>query len=164
MVTAYLGIGANLGDCLATLQWARQQLQDTPQLCLTGCSSLYETDPVGGPADQALYLNAVMQFETNLEPLALLQRCHQIELAAGRERQIVNGPRTLDIDLLLYGDLCSATQHLTLPHPRMHERRFVLVPMCDIAPQTVHPQFGKTVQELLSDLDGNGVKLLSKEW
>lgn len=164
MNTAYLGIGSNMGERRATLRQARHQLASTPGISHLDVSSLYETEPVGGPAGQGDFLNAVIRLETSLEPLDLWQRCLQIEQAAGRTRTVKNGPRSLDLDILLYGDRCLDTGSLTIPHPRLHERRFVLVPLCDLEPQLRHPHSGKTMHELLQLLEDNGVKLISREW
>jgi len=164
MVTAYLGVGSNLGDRLAHLTMARDRLAASPGVVSLRVSPLYETEPVGGPAEQGAYLNGALEVETTLSAEELLQLCQRIEAEAGRERTIHHGPRTLDIDLLLYGDTCCQSERLTLPHPRLHERRFVLVPLCDLAAQRVHPLLGAPLQQLLKRLPGNGVKLAHKDW
>ncbi len=164
MVTAYLGIGSNMGERLATLRMARQQLAETPGIRNLAASPLYATEPIGGPPGQGPYLNAVMRLQTSLEPEALWRRCQQLERAAGRERSVPNAPRTLDLDLLLYGDRRLGTDTLTIPHPRLHERRFVLAPLCDLAPQQLHPVLGVSMLQLLRDLEGNGVERLREDW
>jgi len=162
--TAYLGIGSNLGERLALLRAARRQLGAAEGVVVLRSSALYETAPQGGPAEQGPYLNAVLEIETVLTAEELLQLCQRIEADAGRERLVYHGPRTLDLDLLLYDDQRRESHTLTLPHPRMHERCFVLVPLCDLAPHIVHPNLGLSMSELLSRLQGNGVTLLQKEW
>ena len=127
-VTAYLGLGANLGDCLGQLQGARLALSRPGGIEVTAASGLYETEPVGGPAGQPNYLNAVLQVATSLAPDALLACCLELEARFGRRREERWGARPLDIDLLLYGELCLEAPGLILPHPRLHERRFVLAP------------------------------------
>ena len=134
-VLAFIGLGANLGDAAATLREAIARIGELPQTRLVKQSSVYVTAPVdaGGPD----YLNAVAEIETNLDAAELLVQLQALELAAGRERPYRNAPRTLDLDLLLYDDERIETPTLTVPHPRMHERAFVLVPLAEIAPQRV---------------------------
>lgn len=163
-VVAYLGIGANLGDCRQTLVWARQQLTRAG-VEVVASSPLYCTDPVGGPADQPRYYNAVVEILTTLSPLALLDRCQAIEQQAGRTREVHWGPRTLDLDVLLYGDQCLALPRLQVPHPRMSERRFVLEPLCRLAPELIHPQCHQTMIFLLKQLpDDQGVDCIEEQW
>ena len=142
-VTAYIGLGANLGDAAAALTQAVQALGSLPHTQLLRCSPVYKTAPLDMDhgrevvADGDDYLNAVAALSTRLTPLALLEQLQQIEQAAGRERPYRNAPRTLDLDLLLYGDEHIDSPRLTVPHPRMAQRAFVLVPLADIAPQWV---------------------------
>lgn len=142
-VTAYIGLGANLGDAAAALRQAVQALANLPQSQLLGCSPVYKTAPLDTDdgrevaADGHDYLNAVVALSTHLTPPALLDQLQQIEQAAGRERPYRNAPRTLDLDLLLYGDAHIDTPRLSVPHPRMAQRAFVLVPLADIAPGLV---------------------------
>lgn len=164
MVKAYLGIGSNLGNRRAHLAQARAQLAQTAGITLLRSSPLYTTDPVGGPADQGAYLNGVLEVETTLSPEALLQRCQALELAAGRTRDVRNAPRTLDIDLLLYGEICRDDPQLTLPHPRLHERLFVLAPLYDLAMELRHPRLGVSCRLLRDQLPAHGVALTLKEW
>ena len=131
--TVAIGLGANLGDARATLAWALQQLGAHPAVQLQRISSLYRTRPVD--AEGPDYLNAVALLTTSLDPQALLGLLQGLEQQAGRERPYPNAPRTLDLDLLLYGQRVLRTEHLTLPHPRMHQRRFVLEPLAEVAPQ-----------------------------
>ena len=134
-VTAYLALGANLGDAQQAVHQAMRDIAQLPDTRLLACSSLYRTAPVESSGPD--YINAVVQIETALQPLALLHAIHALEQAAGRERPWRNAPRTLDIDILLYGDLLLNTPELTIPHPRMGQRAFVLVPLAEIAPEKV---------------------------
>jgi len=133
--TAFIGLGANLGDRSATLSAALDRLDRVEGIRVVTRSSFHETAPVGGPAGQPMYLNAAAKLETTLEPHALLSVLQQIELEFGRQRLERWGPRTLDLDLLLYDSLVIETPELTLPHPLMHERPFVLAPLAEIAPE-----------------------------
>lgn len=151
--TACVGLGANLGDRASAIRNAFASLADLPDTHLIATSAVIETDPVGPPG-QGPYLNAAARLETALPPALLLDRMLHIERAAGRDRtrEARWGPRTLDLDLLLYGDLTLDQPGLTLPHPRMHERRFVLEPLAQVAGEVVVPGFGLRVSELLDAL------------
>jgi len=133
-VRAFLGLGSNLGDREAELARAVAGLPD-----VVAVSRLYETEPVGGPAGQGLYLNLVVELDTDLGPRDLLGVARRLEEAAGRERGVRNGPRTLDVDLLLVGDQVVEDEDLVVPHPRMFERRFVVEPLAELAPELVPP-------------------------
>jgi len=133
---AYLALGSNLGDRLAHLQLAVDALAGTPGVRVDALSRVYETAPVGGPPQDA-YLNAVVAIETDLDPHELLRRCQEIEQLAARERSERWGPRTLDVDVLLIDGTRLDTEDLTVPHPRMWERGFVLAPLRDVAPDLV---------------------------
>lgn len=143
MVNAYIALGANLGDVAAALRLALNAINALPQTQVRKTSSVYKTAPLdtdaGGEANApgADYLNAVVQVQTGLTAPALLDHLQQIEQAAGRERSSRNAPRVLDLDLLLYGSASLASARLTLPHPRMLRRAFVLVPLAEIAPGLV---------------------------
>jgi 2-amino-4-hydroxy-6-hydroxymethyldihydropteridine diphosphokinase len=148
MSRAFVSLGSNLGDREAHLRRALQALRATRGIKRLEVSRIYETDPVG-PPPQGPYLNAVVAIETELEPRALLECLLQIEAEEGRIRCGVRGEaRTLDLDLLLFADRCIDEDALVVPHPRMHERGFVLEPLCELAPQWVHPRSGKTLAEL----------------
>jgi 2-amino-4-hydroxy-6-hydroxymethyldihydropteridine diphosphokinase len=142
----FVALGTNLGDRERNLARGVEGLRDRG-LRITRASSVYETEPVGGPA-QGAYLNAVVRAETPLGPEEVLASCLDVEHGLGRVRGVRDAPRTLDLDLLLYGDAVVMTESLTVPHPRMHERRFVLVPLEEIAPAARHPVLGLTVSEL----------------
>ena len=142
-VTAYLALGANLGDAEAALRGAVQAIGQLPLTQVRKVSSLYRTAPLDTDAGREAaapgtdYLNAVVEIETSLNALALLGELQRLEGQAGRERSHRNAPRTLDLDLLLFGSACMASPRLTVPHPRMMQRAFVLVPLAEIAPSRV---------------------------
>jgi 2-amino-4-hydroxy-6-hydroxymethyldihydropteridine diphosphokinase len=133
---AYIALGSNLGDRLGYLQLGVDALARVPGVVVRAVSRVYETEPVGGPRQDA-YLNAVVAIETDLEPHELLRRCQQVEELAARERKERWGPRTLDVDILLIDGVRADTADLTIPHPRMWERGFVLAPLRDVAPDLV---------------------------
>jgi len=134
-VTAYIGLGANLGDARRTVRQAVQDLGTLPQTRLMRASSLYRTAPIDSSGPD--YINAVAEVATTLSPQALLTELQRLELAAGRERPYRNAPRTLDLDILLYDDIALDMPTLTIPHPRMVDRAFVLLPLAEVAPERV---------------------------
>ena len=148
-VTAYIALGSNIGDKKAICNQALGHLRKSGRI--TRVSSFYCTEPVGYP-DQEDFVNAVVELETDLSPLALLAACHVVEDSLGRSRLVHWGPRTIDLDILLYGDKVINDAELSIPHPLMATRGFVLVPLCEIASQTVHPTLMKTVDQLLREL------------
>lgn len=155
----YLGLGANLGDPARQMRQALRALGHGPEVTVEAVSSLYRTEPQGGPAQPDFY-NAAAKLLTELPPTVLLRRGLELERLAGRTRGKRNGPRVLDLDWLLYGELVLATRELKLPHPRLAERAFVLVPLAEIAPQVRHPLLGLTVVELARRVGRAGIKQL----
>jgi 2-amino-4-hydroxy-6-hydroxymethyldihydropteridine diphosphokinase len=145
--TAYLSLGSNVGDREANLRAAIEKLA-APDSRVVRVSPTYETEPVDY-TDQRWFLNLVVEAETDLFPMQLLARVARIERALGRVRTVAKGPRTIDIDILLYGRAVVRAKDLEIPHPRMHERRFVLAPLADLAPDLRHPVTRKTVREML---------------
>lgn len=146
-----LGLGANLGDRQEALQAAVDALGGAAGVAAVAVSGLYQTEPVGGPPDQPQFLNAVLVVETTLEPEQLLVLAQQVEQQNGRVRDVRWGPRTLDVDLLAFGDLVRTDERLTLPHPRATERAFVLVPWTDVDPTFDVPGLGQ-VADLLAGI------------
>ncbi|MET8246742.1 2-amino-4-hydroxy-6-hydroxymethyldihydropteridine diphosphokinase [Streptomyces sp. NPDC005202] len=155
---AVISLGSNLGNRLETLQGAVDALEDTPGVRIKGVSPVYETEPWGvEPGTQPSYFNAVVVLKTTLLPSSLLERAHAIEEAFNRVRDERWGPRTIDVDIVAYADAVSDDPHLTLPHPRAHERAFVLAPWYDVDPQAQLPGRG-SVAELLAAVTREGVE------
>lgn len=152
MKVVYLGLGSNIGDREAHLRRALDELQ-ARDLRLRRVSSLYETEPMG-LREQPWFLNQVAEFETELFPLQLLSRIRRIENRLGRRRTVVNGPRRIDIDILLFGDIVMKTAELELPHPRYRERRFVLEPLAELNAALRDPETGQTVAAILAAVHG----------
>lgn len=144
---AWLSLGSNQGDRLNNLREAIQRLR-SPQVEVVRCAGVYETEPVGYDTPQPFYLNTVVQVWTTLEPLALLEHVMAVEQAGGRVRTHYGNPRTIDIDIVLYEGVQMHSERLTLPHPRMHERAFVLVPLLEIASELTLPD-GTPIRDLL---------------
>ncbi len=147
--TVYIALGSNKGDKMATCRKALDLLSRAGRVVRV--SSFYCTEPVGYP-DQEYFINLVAELETVLSPLALLAACHVIEDKLGRSRLLHWGPRTIDLDILLYGDQVVNNSELTIPHPLMTTRGFVLIPLCEIAPEAMHPVLRKSVAQLLNEL------------
>ena len=144
----FVALGSNLGNRAAFLAAGREDLSRLPETSERAASSVYETAPVG-PVDQGAYLNAVVALETTLSASELLRRMLAIEASQGRTRDAETerfGPRTLDLDLLLYGDECLEEPGLEVPHPRLHERAFVLEPLCEVGPDLIHPRWGEPLE------------------
>lgn len=150
--TAFIGVGSNLGDRKKIIENARRILLQSHGIRFLRSAPLYETEPVGGPP-QALYLNTVWEVETSLEAKALLQRLLQVEFELGRNRKERNEPRAIDLDLLFFDDEVIEEPDLIVPHPRLHERWFVLKPLWDLRADFVHPVFKKSVCELLDQVN-----------
>ena len=166
---AYIGLGSNLGDRLANLAYALEALRRAG-LTVEAVSAVYDTAPWGEPppglAEPPRYANAAACLRGGLAPLELLRFCKRIEVAAGRDlRAARNAPRLLDLDVLLVDGLTHATAELELPHPRLHLRAFVLVPLAEIAPRALHPRLGRSVAELRDEVDAAGVEpLAARGW
>ncbi len=152
----YLALGTNLGDRLQNLRAALAAFP--PEVRVVTASPVYETEP-WGYLDQPPFLNQVIAVETNLTPRELLHRLKEIESDQGRVTTFRNGPRKIDLDILFYGDLTLESEGLVIPHPRLAERAFVLVPLAAIAPDLVHPRLGLSVAQLLETVDRRGVNL-----
>jgi 2-amino-4-hydroxy-6-hydroxymethyldihydropteridine diphosphokinase len=156
--TVYIALGTNLGDRLANLRAAIQSMP--PDVHVLTESHVYETPP-WGYKDQPAFLNMVVKAETDLEPEPLLQHLKQLEAQLGREKSVRWGPRLIDLDILFYDNLILDTPPLVIPHPRLHERGFVLVPLTDVAAEYMHPILGEFVWELLLKADMSGIEPLS---
>jgi 2-amino-4-hydroxy-6-hydroxymethyldihydropteridine diphosphokinase len=158
--TIFLSLGANQGDRQSNLEQALQRLEKV--ITIQAISSLYETEPVGEggkplPYDQPLFLNLACQGRTNLEPTTVLTALKEIEASMGRLPSFRNAPRPIDIDILLYNNLQINLPQLVIPHPRMRERAFVLIPLAEIAPFTIEPISGQTIQQMASNIAPQGI-------
>ena len=163
VITTYVGLGSNLGDRAGNLLLAVRGLMEA-SFTVCKLSAIYETEPFGlvNGEEHAPYLNMVAEIHvTSISPSQMLARMLRIEYLLGRRDKNLKKPRTVDLDLLLYGDLQTATEFLTVPHPRLHERRFVLVPLAELAPHSVHPIINKSVQEILHSVKDHS---MVKRW
>lgn len=151
-VRCLIALGSNLGDRLENVEAGLAGIAGLADVEIVAVSALYETAPVGGPDGQGPYLNAALAADTTLGAGVLLAALHRIEGSRERERIERWGPRTLDLDLLVHGELVVDAETLQVPHPRMHERRFVMVPVCDVAADLVHPVLHRTMGDLLGEL------------
>lgn len=152
--TVTIALGTNLGDRLANLQAALKAFP--PIIDIKAKSAIYETEP-WGYTDQPAFLNMVIQGKTDIPPLELLTHLKHLEMTLGRTPTFRNGPRLIDLDILFYDDLVIDSPPLVIPHPRLHERAFVLVPLADVAPELVHPLLGLSVSQLVETVDRHGV-------
>ncbi|UXH42859.1 2-amino-4-hydroxy-6-hydroxymethyldihydropteridine diphosphokinase [Rossellomorea vietnamensis] len=159
MNTAYISLGSNMGDRAGYLEKAINILSSHGKIEVTKRSSLYETDPVGF-TEQDQFLNMVIEIRTSLSPETLLHQCLQVEIDLGREREFKWGPRIIDLDILLFNHETIEAENLLIPHPRMQERAFVLIPLLEVAPSIEHPSFNAPLAEFLDEIpDKEGVRL-----
>ena len=160
MSIVFISLGTNLGDRMSHVNAALDALP--PDVEITKRSPVYETPP-WGYEDQGPFLNMVIEGQTGLDPLALLARLKQLETDLGRRPSFRWGPRIIDTDILFYDQLILNRPELTIPHPRLEQRAFVLLPLADIAPEWKHPIFGKTVRQMLADVDASGIRPFSEQ-
>ena len=151
MHLAYIGFGSNIGDRITYIQNSLHSLSEVEGISLKTVSSIYKTEPVGN-VEQDDFLNGVVSLETTLTPHTLLYTLKDIEISIGRQHRNRWGPREIDMDLIIYDDLCLQTPDLTIPHPEMHLRRFVLAPLAEIIPNLTHPVLNKSILSLLHSL------------
>ncbi len=164
--TVFIGFGSNVGDRVDYCDRAVTLLSLLPHSQVMAVSALYETEPLADHVDPGpgWFLNGVVRMETDVTPRSLLAVCREIESSLGRDLDHRGGPRTLDLDILLYGDRRIQDADLVVPHPRLHLRRFVLVPLAEVAPDLVHPTLGRPMSRLLADLsDASRVRLLAPQ-
>lgn len=162
MATVYVSLGSNLGDMLQHLRKAIKKIEEVNKISIKKVSSVYESEPVGYK-NQRWFLNLVLEIQTSFDPFPLLEHLLAIEDKMGREREEKWGPRNIDIDLLLYDNRIVKSDRLTIPHPRMQERRFVLISLTQIAPKLLHPLLKKSVEELLESCEDKSIVRLYSE-
>ena len=162
MATAYLSLGSNVSNRLRYLKGAIRKIKESHEIAVRKVSSVYETQPVGYE-NQGWFLNLVLEAETTFDPFPLLERLLAIEGQMGRKREEKWGPRKIDIDILLYDNRIVNSYRLTIPHPRMHQRRFVLIPLTQIAPKLLHPLLKKSLEELLESCEDKSIIKLYPE-
>lgn len=170
-VTAFIGLGSNVGDRLSAMRRAAllvSQINGAEIELGSDVASLFETEPIGGPSGQPRFLNSAIRMRAIREPASLLRALLGIECSLGRRRESRWENRIIDLDLLLYGDLVLDAPELSLPHPRLHERRFVLEPLAEIGAIVIHPTIGRTIGELAHDLrksaDQKIERVMGPEW
>ena len=161
-IICYIGIGSNLGDSLKNCQHAVENISGSEGIKLIRASSFYRTEPIG-MENQNYFVNAVLEVETDISARNLLQLMQNIEKEMGRKREAKGGPRIIDLDLLFYGQNVIKEQNLTVPHPEIQKRRFVLEPLCEIASYFIHPSFGISIRGLKDRLDDNKIVEIIKE-
>ena len=152
MVTSFVGIGSNVGDRRDAVHTALELLGRSKDITVEHVSTFYETEPVGGPPGQGMYINGVIKLATSLSPLALLQRLQAIERRLKRRRTVKDGPRIIDLDILTYGEEIVIHPRLMIPHPRLDEREFVLRGFCEIAPDFIHPHLKMSIRDIYEAL------------
>ena len=166
MITSYISFGSNMGDRNKNIEKAIEYLKELDGIAVKRVSSIYETQPVGGPP-QGAFLNGVIEVETMLLPDELLDRLKGIEARLGRVKTEENGPRPIDLDIIFYQDIVIDGERIRIPHPRMQEREFVLRGLCEIAPDFLHPRLNKTVKQLYEELtladESNKINSLNAE-
>jgi 2-amino-4-hydroxy-6-hydroxymethyldihydropteridine diphosphokinase len=153
LTTAYIALGSNLGERSVNIFSALNLLDDQPGIEIAIVSQFIETDPVGGPNHQGKFLNTTAELRCGISAQQLLQTLQSVEEQLGRVRTVKWGPRTIDLDLLLFGLEVIDSEHLKVPHPLMHQRRFVMAPLVEIAPDLVHPVLNKTMRQILDSLE-----------
>lgn len=156
----FIGLGSNLGDRHGFLKGVFQAVSAQPDFTNVAISSVYETKPVGGDGEN--YFNAVIAFDSEWDVSSVYEWMMDLESKAGRVRTRVNAPRTLDLDLLFHGSEISGSSRLTIPHARLHERAFVLVPLCEIAPDWIHPIYKKSMREMQNALSAEALQEVKK--